>query len=431
MGITRRDFLGIAAGSAAAAVSVPRTPLHATTLDHPAPGGGSPGSASPGAEGSGRFRLRDRVPGSFDPWIEVHPPHLRANAVEVARAAGGRPVLATIKNNGYGLGLVRVAEALEREPGITGFAVVKVEEAHELLDAGIRKPVLLMTRASEAEAEELVGRGVHLAPFWDGDGALLEGIAARLGREVPIHFYLDTGMSRLGMPYHRALPWMEGVANRSGVRVEGSFMGFTEVRDFDLEQLARFRRLAAEARERGIPTGKLHAASSNHVTFLPESHLDMVRPGLVLFGAQVAGGREAGVLSLTPAIRLRGRVLRVERLRIGDSVSYGRNYVAERPVWVAAIPVGHAEGYPRQAVNGCRILVGRQTYPVIGAVSASHCIIEVGEERTVEPGETATLLGPDHPDIHPNEVAERTGRSVYDILMHLSPAFPLRPWEGS
>lgn len=114
-------------------------------------------------------------------------------------------------------------------------------------------------------------------------------------------------------------------------------------------------------------------------------------------------------------------MVRVERLRAGDSVSYGRQYTAERATWIATVPVGHTDGYPRQAVDGAHILINGTLYPVIGAVSASHTIVEVGAERSVAIGDLATLIGPDHPDIHPNTVAEVTGTSVYDILMHLNP----------
>jgi alanine racemase len=412
MAPSRRSFLrSAAAGLGAGALATwPRDLLALGT----GPGGPSGPDASP--------------PHGYDPWIEVNPDHLLANAREVGRRTGGRPVMAVIKNNGYGLGLEQVGPVLDRAPEVEGLAVVKVEEAFRLREVGVRKPILLMSRATRDEARDLVRQEVRLAPFSDGDGAELESLARELQRPVPVHLYLDTGMSRLGMPYHRALPWLEDMARREGIRVEGSFMGFTEDTEFDREQLRRFVSLGEEARARGIPMGPLHAASSRHVTLMPESWLEMVRPGLVLFGAHVAGGRGDEALGITPALRLRARVLRVERLRPGDSVSYGRNYVADREVWVATIPVGHSDGYPRQAVEGCRILVGGRTYPVIGAVSASHCIIEVGPEQTVTQGNVATLLGPDHPDIHPSEVSEITGRSVYDVLMHLSPALPKRGW---
>jgi alanine racemase len=313
MTLSRRSFLGSTAAAGVAAGALGGLP---TTLV------GRPAATR---------RHRDAAPSAtlpdgYDPWIEVNPDHLLANAREVGRRTGGRPVMAVIKNNGYGLGLEQVGPVLERAPEVEGLAVVKVEEALRLREAGIRKPILLMTRAGRSEARDLVRQGVRLAPFSDGDGAELEALARELQRPVPVHLYLDTGMSRLGMPYHRALPWLEDIGRRQGIQIEGSFMGFTEDTDFDREQLRRFVALGEEARARGIPVGRLHAASSRHVTFMPESWLEMVRPGLVLFGAQVAGGRGDEALGITPALRLRARVLRVERLRPGDSVSYGRNY---------------------------------------------------------------------------------------------------------
>jgi alanine racemase len=410
MSLSRREFLGAAAAAAASATAAPL--LAADRLDTT-----GAGSISTPAHGS-------------DPWIEVSSDAIVANAKEAARATG-RPVYATVKNNGYGLGLERVGRVLDGVPEVVGLAVVKVDEAMRLADLGVEKPVLLMARPTDAEALELARRGVRLAPFWDGDGERLAAIGRRLQRPVPVHLYIDTGMSRMGIPYHRALPWVADLAARREVAIEGAFTGLTEDHDFDREQARRLQGLARDAAAQGFSVGRLHAASSDAIVNVPETHLDMVRPGIMLFGAYADGpSREAGVVGLTPALRVRAPVVRVERLRVGDTVSYGRNYVAQEPVWVATIPVGHVDGYPRQAVQGgCRILIGERTYPVIGFVSASHCIVEVGPERSVEPGAVATLIGPDHPDIHPNEIATRTGRSVYDVLMHLNPLFPARPWS--
>jgi len=199
-------------------------------------------------------------------------------------------------------------------------------------------------------------------------------------------------------------------------------MAFTE-EDFDAEQLERFRALAREARRRRIALGRLHAASSHGLFHRPDAYLDAVRPGLVLYGA-VPEGADRTTSGLVPALRVRARVVRVERLRAGDSVSYGRHWVAERPTWTATIPLGHADGYPRSAVEGCEVLIGGHTYPAIGEVRASHTIVEVGDEPAVRVGDVATLVGPDHPAIHPNEVAHRAGVSVYDVLMHLGAALP-------
>ncbi len=363
---------------------------------------------------------------SFDPWLEIDRAALAHNAREAARLAGGRPVLGVIKNNGYGLGVEGVGSILDRVDEIAGLAVVKASAALALREAGVRKPVLLLSRVDESTAAELVAREIRLAPFGEDAHGLLARLAGRFGRPVPIHLYIDTGMNRVGVPFRAAPDWIARLAREGNASVEGTFMGFTEEDDFDPIQLDRFVALASGTRDRGIDLGRLHAASSHGLFFRPDARLDMVRPGLVLFGAYPAGARELDAARLRPAFRLKARVVRVERLEAGDSVSYGRNYVAQRPVWVATLPVGHADGYPRRAVDGCEVLIGGRVYPVIGAVSASHTIVELGDEPKVSVGDEATLLGPDHPAIHPNEVAARAGISVYDVLMHLSAGLPRR-----
>lgn len=360
----------------------------------------------------------------FDPWIEVDAAALRFNVGVVSRLTSGRPILAVVKNNGYGLGLEEVASVLEPLPEIAGFAVVKVDAALRLRAAGVAKPVLHMGLFGAEDGAELVAGGAHLSLTTDDAADRLERAERAAGRPARAHAYLDTGMSRMGVPWHRALPWLEELARR-GVTLDGSFMAFTEEPDFDPEQLRRFQELAAAAGSRGVELGALHAASSNGVFHLPDAHLDLVRPGIALFGAYPSRPeQERAIGELRPALRLRARVVRVERLRPGDTVSYGRGYEAREPTWVATLPAGHADGVQREAVAGQRVLVGERLYPVIGAVSASHAIIEVGPEQTVRVGDVATLLGPDRPETHPNAVAAVTGRSVYDVLMHLNPALP-------
>ena len=170
--------------------------------------------------------------------------------------------------------------------------------------------------------------------------------------------------------------------------------------------------------------GKLDAASSHSIFHHRDVGFDLLRPGMSLYGGYPDKfDEERTMAELRPAFRLRARVVRTDRLRPGDSVSYGREYIATKPTWIATIPLGHGDGYARTAVKGAKVLVGDRLYPVIGAVSASHSIIEVGDEELVRIGDVATFLGPDRPEIHPNEVARVTG-SVYDLLMHLNPALP-------
>jgi len=363
-------------------------------------------------------------PDRFDPWIEVDPEALAFNVGVISRLVGGRPIFAVIKNNGYGLGLTTVGKILEGFPEVVGLAVVKTEAALALREAGIRKPVLLMALFGDEDGPELVAREVHLCLTTDDAADRVARATRGTGKKARTHIYLDTGMSRMGIPYHRALPWMEGL-KAAGIRPESTFMGFTEEPDYDRVQLRRFLEVTEAARATGFDPGALHAASSAAVFNFPDAHLDMVRPGISLFGAYSSNeGREAEIAELRPVGRLKARVVRVERLRPGDSVSYGREYVAEKPTWVATLPLGHSDGYPREAVTGARVLINGRLYPAIGAVSASHTIVEVGETEEVRIGDVATLQGPDHPEIRPNAIATRTGTSVYDLLMHLNGAVP-------
>ena len=361
----------------------------------------------------------------FDPWLEVDASALQSNVAVISKLAGSRPILAVIKNNAYGLGLKTVAPVLEPLPQIAGFAVVKTAEAVALRDAGISKPVLLMGLFADADGADLVRQDIQLSICTDDSAQRIEVAGKRAGRKPVSQVYLDTGMGRMGIPYHRALPVLGDAAGRE-IDISGTYMGFTES-DFDIEQLRRFRDLTTAAGERGYELGRLHAASSHAVFNFGDAHLQQVRPGIALFGAYPSDAEsESRIATLTPAFRLQARVVRVEKLREGDSVSYGRNYIAEKPTWTATIPTGHTDGYPRAAVTGAKVLVNGETYPVIGAVSASHTIIEVGEEKKVSIGDVATLVGAGHPDIHPNTVAGTTGTSVYDRLMHLSPVLPKR-----
>lgn len=393
-------------------------------------------AAAPGGASARRFAAASGLPADtgqravqipedrFDAWIEVDADALAHNVGVVSRLTSGRPILAVVKNNAYGLGLGVAAELLAAHDAIAGFAVVKSEDAIALRESGVDRPVLLMGYAPDAALPELVASRVRLSLYLDDDARRIPDRVPSAGR-IPAHVYLDTGMSRMGMPYHRALPWLTDLAESEAFSVTGTFMAFTEETDFDREQLARFQSVVGVARERGIELGRLHAASSNGVYHLPEAHLELVRPGIALFGGYPSRPEEErAVAELHPAVSLKCRVVRVERLREGDSVSYGRSYVAEGPTWVATLPAGHVDGYPRGAVRGARVAIGDTTYRVIGAVSASHLMVELGADPSVAVGDVATLLGSATEAVHPNEVARTSDSSVYDLFMHLDPTLP-------
>ena len=361
---------------------------------------------------------------SFDPWVEVHVGHLRANAAAV-HTRTRVPILAVIKNNGYGSGVVNVAQALESLEFVRGFAVIKLHEAVTLREAGVRKPVLLMGPVADNELAEVATRDITLMVYTP-IGPALQKVTERSGRSVAVHICVDTGLGRVGVPHTRALDLIRTLASTRGVRIDGTMMTFTEDEAFDREQLRRFQTLAGELEAAKIPCGQKHAASTYTLFQLPDAFLDMVRPGMALYGIYPeAPFRKAGAMDLTPALALKARVAYVKQLQPGDSAGYNRAYKAERPVWIATLPVGHADGLPRIAAKGGHVRIGGSLYPIIASVSASHTIVEIGAERRVEIGDEVTLFDWTEGS-RPEDLAAACGASVYDLTMHLNPSLPRR-----
>jgi alanine racemase len=362
---------------------------------------------------------------SVDPWVEIHAANLRHNVGDISRRIGGRPILAVIKNNGYGAGVVNVAGLVEPIASVAGVAVVKLQEAVLVRDAGFKKPVLLMGPFDDRDLEEAVSRDVT-PMVYTPIGDVLDRVAAKRQRAVPIQICVDTGIGRVGVPHHQAASLVEDLARRKSVRIEGVMMTFTEHPEFDKEQLARFTALCAALQAKGISIGRRHAASSFALFQHPDAFLDIVRPGMAIYGVYSdAPFRTTGILQLRPAVALRCRVAYVKQLQKGDSAGYERAFMPSQPTWVATLPVGHADGWPRAAAKGGKVKIGARMYPVVASVSASHTIVEIGAEPLVKIGDVATLFDWEEGS-RPEDVAAACGASVYDLLMHLGQGLPRR-----
>jgi alanine racemase len=369
---------------------------------------------------------------SFDPWVELNAANVRHNVQEIARLTQ-RPILAVIKNNGYGAGVVGVARVLEPVAAISGFAVVKLDEAVRLRDAGLRKPILLMGPFDGRHVRDLAAREI-LPMVYTPPGQEFEAAAAALNRPVRVHVCVDTGIGRVGVPYRQAADFLRALRRRSlAILVDGVMMTFTEDADFDREQLARFGALCETLSGEGITVGRRHAASSYTLFQGPSQPaglapflLDMVRPGMAIFGVYPETQfRTCGVIDLKPAVALRARVAYVKRILKGESAGYNRAYVAPRDVWIATLPVGHADGIPRAAAKGAKVRIADALYQIVASVSASHVIVELGPEPRVRIGDVATIF--DWQDgSRPEDVSAACGASVYDLLMHLNAALPRR-----
>src|SRR5262245_21847479 len=362
---------------------------------------------------------------SFDPWIEIHAANLVHNIDEISKRVANRPILAVIKNNAYGMGLSGATRLLGPLPSIHGFAVVKLQEAIALRDAGVRKPVLLMGPFDESNLQELVARDV-MPMVYTPIGDALDRIAAARGRAIPLHICVDTGIGRVGVPYRRTVELIRDLASRKSVVIDGVMMTFSEDAALDQEQIKRFESICGDLERDKITLGRKHTASSFGLFQHPGAFYDMVRPGMAMYGVYSEQEfRDAGVMDQRPAMALRARVAYVKQVPRGDSVGYNRAYIAKDDVWVATLPVGHTDGWPRVAAKGARVRIGEQLYPVIASVSASHTLVEIGAERRVEIGDVVTLWDWQS-ESRPEDVGAACGASVYDLTMHLNPLLPRR-----
>src|SRR5262245_48082656 len=362
---------------------------------------------------------------SFDPWVEIHPGNLRRNVSEISRRVASRPILAVIKNNGYGMGVANAARLLDPFKEIHGFAVVKLHEAATLRDAGIRKPILLMGPFDEKSLDEAVRRDIT-PMVYTPVGDLLDRLSSKFRRVIPIHVCVDTGLGRVGVPHLEAAALIRDLAGRRSARIAGSMMTFTEDLEFDHEQLRRFDALCGGLEKKGVRLGRRHAVSSFGLFQHPGAFFDMARPGMAIYGIYSEKEfRSSGIMDLRPALSLKARVIYAKKLRRGESAGYNRAYVAKDDVWVATLPVGHADGWPRQAARGARVRIGENLYPVIASVSASHTILELGAETSVRIGDVVTMFDW-REGSRPEDVAAACGSSGYDLTMHLNALLPRR-----
>jgi alanine racemase len=230
----------------------------------------------------------------------------------------------------------------------------------------------------------------------------------------------------MGIQHREAWPFIQSVSSLKGIFIEGISTTLTEDDEFDREQLNLFLELCREAEKRGISLGLKHAASSDGVLDLPSSHLDMVRPGIALYGYYPSEKtQKEDRLGLKPVLQLKSRVVTVKTLQPGDSVTYHRKYTAQKKEKIAVIPVGYSDGYPPNVIGKASVLIRGKRYPLIAAVTANHCIALLEVNSRVSPGDEVVLLGYQGTGkITAEEIAGWAGVSAYKTLIALNPHLP-------
>lgn len=367
--------------------------------------------------------IKDVKSSNYDAWIELDFENMAWN-LERLRRQVKVPVMAVIKANGYGHGLVEVGRFLENK-GIDYLMVGKLQEAFELRESSINCPILNFGPFSPKETDEIIKNNISQSVFTEEVGSL-DSSALKLRKKAKVHIHIDTGMGRAGIAYYKALPFIQKVSSLKGTEIAGISTTLTEDYDFDREQIKRFLSICQRAKKKGFSLGQKHAASSSGILTFPSSYLDMVRPGITLYGYYPSEEtQKEDRLSLKPVLQLKTRVFVVKSLRPGDSISYHRAYTAKKREKFALIPLGYSDGYPFNVVDKASVLIRGKRFPLIGNITANHMEVLLRENSDISSGDEVVLIGTQGKEkITADEVARWAGISTYKILLRLSPLLP-------
>ncbi len=339
-------------------------------------------------------------------------------------------ILAVIKADGYGHGAVPIAETLQDEDCLAGFAVATAEEALELRQNGIAKPILILGYVFPEHYPMLVAQQIRPAVFTLDMAVQLSQAASGQQQDIPVHIKIDTGMSRIGMPANaQSAQLIAQIAALPHLVTEGMFTHFARADEADktsaLSQLSQFQQMIRLTRQAGVRIPYVHCSNSAAIIDLPQANMDLVRAGIILYGLWPSQEVQKDRIRLQPALELVSHVAYVKRLEAGRSVSYGGTYTAAEPRIIATIPVGYADGYPRSLSNkGCVLIHGRRA-PVLGRVCMDQFMVDVTHIPDVKTGDRVILAGRDGEQaLTLEELGERSGRFNYEFACGLSKRIP-------
>ncbi|MEM9386629.1 MAG: alanine racemase [Pseudomonadota bacterium] len=347
--------------------------------------------------------------GHYIPWIEARAEALKHNASVISEATGGRQIVAVVKTNGYGLGDVAVAKVLDEAPAVWGTMVVRPAQALRLVDAGVRKPVLLMgARVDPPTAAALASRGVRLSLTSLDEVAMLAPLAMALKRPIPIHLEIDTGYGRMGALYSEASRWASALAEADYLLLEGVSTYYVDEDAVIALQIERFNASLRQIAAAGLQPSITHAPHSGPILGRPQAleGCNATRPGLIVYGVYPSASRwQASRIDLRVAHRLMTRVLRVEKLAPDHGSIAGLPIELTAPRYFATIGIGVHDGlryYPARD-RAKRVEIRGRLYDATEGRNYNHMMIDLGDRKTdVTAGDVVTIFSWERPELHPN-----------------------------
>jgi len=340
----------------------------------------------------------------------------------VRQAAAGCKVLAVVKADGYGHGVVPIARRLQAE-GVDGFGVALAEEGIELREAGIDRAILVLNGINGGAHRDIIARGLTPVLYEISEAAAFQAVVA--SRPIDVHLKIDTGMGRLGVPTSELADFLRALRRFPSIRIAGLMTHLSTADDdpdYVAEQLRAFKYAEGIVRRFGHEPAVKHAANSAALFRHPETHFDWVRPGISLYGYP---GADSIDVPLRPAMRWRTEVLRLRTLYPGESAGYGRSFRAVRETLLATIPIGYGDGLLRSASNRGHVLIRGARCAIVGNVAMDLTTVDVTDVPGVSIGDEALLLGEQlGATLDARDLAAAARTIPYEVLTNVSRRVP-------
>ena len=354
-------------------------------------------------------------------WAEISLDSFKSNLGEVRRLVGENVrIMAIVKADAYGHGAVRLSEvALSNGAEVLGVATVP--EAMELRESGIRSGIFLLGGIDPQEAGVVVENALTPACYSLGVLKALSGAAVERAKTVGYHLKVDTGMTRLGVGVGDMESFFASAASLPAVMLEGVFthLASSEIHQSDYTdyQLGIFREGLSLLDELDLKYRYAHSANSASIQRFPDSHMDIVRPGIMLYGSG-----NLGEVDLRPVMKLKTRIVQLREVPSGISVGYRGSFVTGRETLVATLPIGYADGYPRALSNRAKVSLGGRLVPLIGSVCMDFIMVDVTDVQGVCVGDEVVLFGDGLVSVE--DVSSWAETVSYEILSRISPRIP-------
>jgi len=353
---------------------------------------------------------------------------IKHNLAQIRKLVGSHTeILAVVKADAYGHGAVRVAKLCEHM-GVAMLGVALVNEGVEIRKAGIQLPILVQCCPEKHETKTILRNNLVPTVASLDVARRFSEESVKLNITTGVHLDIDTGMGRIGFPVESATEEAARVSSLPNLNIDGIYTHFStsEIEDDSntMDQLRLFKDVVERMSSQGIRPPRIHAANSGAVINYSQSHLTLVRPGLILYGVYPHRKLEHKI-NLRAALSLETSIAFLKEIKAGTSLGYGRSFVANKPMRIATANMGYADGYPWRLSNNAKVIVKGRVVPVVGRVSMDQLLIDVTPIPDIRLGDTITLIGNNGSEhISTEDIAEWAGTIPYEILCGISRRVP-------